>query len=130
MGAKGFYFDVFSVDEPTGNRWTTALDLLREGKKVVLQGVALTVRGPELLADLPAWVDVQHMPESVAVRELARAEDLITTLQGDAVFAALATGRRVEIRLVNESYGWLYATRRNGQTIFTDEWMRHHQPDG
>lgn len=127
VGAKGFYFDAFQVDEPTGTRWHAALQLLGEGRSIVYQGVGLSLAEAGIvLAEVPAWVDVASMPASRATAELAKADEMVAELQADYEFALLTAGRHIEVRLVNESYGWSYATRRDGQTFFTELWTRHH----
>lgn len=78
MGAKGFYFDAFQVDEPAGARWNAAVQLLREGGTIVYQGVGLSLAEPDVVVvEVPAWAEVADMPESIASRDLANAEDLI-----------------------------------------------------
>jgi hypothetical protein len=79
-----------------------------------------------VLIEVPAWVDVASMPESIATAELAKADEMIADLRADPEFALLSAGRQIEAHLVNESYGWSYATRRDGQTSFTETWSRHH----
>lgn len=128
MGAKGFYFDAFQVDEPTGARWNAAVQLLREGRAIVYQGVALSLAEPGIVVvEVPAWVEVADMPESIASRDLANAEDLIAGLQRESDFAKVTFGRRIEVRLVDESYGWIYARYLKGRTSFTELWTRHRR---
>ena len=128
MGAKGFYFDAFQVDEHAGARWNAAMQLLREGSTIVCQGVGLSLAEPDVVVvEVPAWVEVANMPESIASRDLAKAEDLIAGLQRDSDFAELTSGRRIEVRLVDESYGWIYARYLKGRTSFTELWTRHHR---
>jgi hypothetical protein len=127
LGAKGFGFDSLWVDEPDGRRWSAALELLREGRAIIFKGVGLTIAEPGvLLESVPAWVDVAGMPRSIVERRLTEAEDAIDALRSNADFASLTSGRETEAQLVDESYGWVYATRRNGRTKFSDFWSRHH----
>ena len=128
MGAKGFYFGALNVDGPTGARWNAALQLLREGRSVLYRGVAVSLAEPGLIVvEVPAWVELADMPESIAARDLANAEDLISGLQTDSAFGDLTSGRRIEVRLVNESYGWIYARYLDGHTSFTELWSRHRR---
>lgn len=129
MGAKGFYADKFQVDEPHEQRWAAALQLLAEGQElVVYRGIGLSLSVPGLLVvEVPAWVDLDGMPQDVATSDLSNAESMVLDLaKSDAAFAALASGRAVEVRLVDESHGWVYATLRNGATTFTETWSRRH----
>lgn len=128
MGAKGFFFDAFQVDEPAGTRWNAAMQHLREGGTIVYQGVGLSLADPDVVVvDVPAWVEVADMPESIASRDLANVDDLIAELQRDSDFAKATSGRRIEVRLVDESYGWIYARYLKGRTSFTELWTRHHR---
>jgi hypothetical protein len=128
VGAKGFYFDAFQVDEPQGQRWAAALELLADGRAIVYRRIGLSLSAPGLVVvEVPAWVDVDGMPEGVAMAALSDGEATVLELaQGDAAFASLALDRVIEIRLVDESYGWVYATRRDGATAFTESWSRRH----
>ena len=129
VGAKGFYAGTFQVDEPQGQRWAAALQLLAEGQElVVYRGIGSSLSAPGLVVvEVPAWVDVEGMPQDIATRDLSNAEAMELDLaRSDAAFAALASGRSVEVRLVDESYGWVYATLRNGATMFTETWSRRH----
>lgn len=93
MGAKGFYFDAFQVDEPAGTRWNVAMQLLREGSTIVYQGVGLSLAELDVVVvEVPAWVEVANMPESIASRDLANAEDLLAGLRRDSDFAKLTSG--------------------------------------
>jgi hypothetical protein len=129
VGAKGFYAGKFQVDEPHGQRWAAALQLLAEGQElVVYRGTGLSLAVQALLVvEVPAWVDIDGMPQDVATRDLSNAEAMVLDLaKSDADFGALASGRAVEVRLVDESYGWIYATLRDGATTFTETWSRRH----
>lgn len=129
MGAKGFYAGKFQVDEPHGQRWAAALQLLAEGQELVVYrgiGLSLSVLGL-LVVEVPAWVDMDGMPQNVATRDLSNAQAMVLHLtKSDPAFAALASGRAVEVRLVDESYGWVYGTLRDGATTFTETWSRRH----
>jgi hypothetical protein len=126
MGAK--HPDAFEVDEPYGQRWATALELLAEGKEIFYRRIGLSVSEPGLIvADVPAWYDVDGMPQGVALRDLANGEATVRELvSANAGFAILASGRAVEVRLVDDSYRWVYAIRRDGATKFTEAWSRRH----
>jgi hypothetical protein len=129
VGAKGFYAGKFQVDEAQGQRWAAALQLLAEAQElVVYQGIGLSLSTPGLvLVEVPTWVEVEGMPQDIAMRDLSNAEALVRDLiKSDSAFAALASGRAVEVRLVDESYGWVYATLRDGATTFTETWSRRH----
>jgi hypothetical protein len=129
VGAKGFYAGKFQVDEPQGQRWAAALQLLAEGQEfVVYRGIGLSLSVPGLLViEVPAWVDLDGMPQDVATRNLSNAESMVLDLvKSDAAFAALVSDRALEVRLVDESYGWVYATMRDGATAFTETWSRRH----
>ena len=42
----------------------------------------------------------------------------------DSAFGDLTHGRRIEVGLVDESYGWTYARSLGGHTSFTEPWLR------
>lgn len=130
LGAKGFYFDAFQVDGPRGKRGHAALELLGEGRGIVYQDMGLSLSEPGLLVvEVPSWVDVADMPEAIVKSRLAKAEAIVDDLQQtDADFAGLISGRQTEVRLVDESYGWVYAARRNGVLSFTEAWSRSRRP--
>lgn len=103
------------------------MELLTEGRGIVYCGVGLSLSEPGLVVvEVPSWVEVADMPDAIVEQRLANAEAIIDELQrADADFAGVASGRETEVRLVDESYGWIYATRRNGASSFTEAW--HHR---
>ena len=104
------------------------MELLAEGKGVVYRRIGLSLSEPGLVvAEVPAWYDLDGMPQGVAMRDLSNGEATVLALvKTDADFATLASGRAVEVRLVDELYRWVYATRRDGATKFTEAWSRRH----
>jgi hypothetical protein len=127
MGWKGLFFGVPEFDEPTGQRWALAMELLRKGSHIVYRGVGVSLpkRG-HILVEVPSWLDVSQMPAAVALQRLDLGEAIITQLLEIAAdFAKLASGRGLEIHLVDD-WGRVCAERRAGATAFTDVWKEQH----
>jgi hypothetical protein len=101
--------------------------LLREGHVVAFRGVGLSLREPGLVVvGVPSWFRVENMPQAAAAEALLNGEAAAAELIRDnAAFGALASGRTIEVQLLDDGSG-LLATRRDGVTTFKERWSSQH----
>src|SRR5919109_1597358 len=110
MGAKGVFFDSLWVDEPSGQRWKLALELLKEGKGFVFQGIGLSLgQANDVLVTVPSRFrfDPAKTPEAVVMSQLQEAKEIVDALGEESQeFSATVKGRTVEYQLVEDLYGF------------------------
>jgi hypothetical protein len=76
-GGEGVFFGGFYIEEPWGQRWKMALELLAEGTAT--------------------WIEVDDMPDAVVQERLLNAEAIIDDLRRNSSdFARLVAGRQTE----------------------------------
>jgi hypothetical protein len=84
------------VDQPTGERWQLALELLRAGDAVVVGDGCVRLVGSGLLVMIAAnaWRDPECVSSESALPDLDRAEAVLVTLQEASPEFRVASGRR------------------------------------
>jgi hypothetical protein len=97
------YERMFQVDEPKGQRWAAALELLKDGTPVVIKGIAMQPGEDEFhVSVVSRW---QKPNEHAAREQIDRARSLLDDLlSSDSRFTAVLGGRPLKIELVDD-YG-------------------------
>lgn len=97
--------DQLHVDEPSGERFSLALDLLASGETVVYRGLALAIRSDVLQIDVPSTWRSEHVTQEHARRDLDRAAEVIDALAESSSRFRSLTGRLPRRLLLIEDYG-------------------------
>jgi len=126
-------FSGLTVDQPSGDRWDLALELLASGESAVsLDGVILRrdAHGPRatgrIAIDIPASSEPRFLTPAVAKRDVSRALALIDAArEADPRFAELLTDHGVD-RTYIDDYGngsvALGDVNADGELVWHPEW--------
>jgi hypothetical protein len=118
MGAKGVFFDSLWVDEPSGQRWKLALELLTEGKGFVFGGTGLSLgQANDVLVTVPSRFrfDLEKTAEAVVMSQLQEAKKIVHALVEESQeFSTMVKGRTFEYQLVEDLYGFPIFSLRDG----------------
>jgi hypothetical protein len=106
-----------------GKRWDLALELLRDGKPVVVADVVLRLSRPRLVTATArsAWSDPDRIDAADALEDLRRAESVLSEVRRvSPSFRELIAGRDIELEVVVDySTGSLLVARsRDGGDAF------------
>jgi hypothetical protein len=111
--------DLFRLDEPGGERWELALDLLGQGTAIVISDVGISLDERSLLRVFvnSSW-QLENLTKQSAEEDLARARRVVARLlAADPRFADLAADRR-HVYELQQDYGngsVLLCTLRDGE---------------
>jgi hypothetical protein len=93
----------FSVDEPSGERWALALELLKNGETVSVADVGLRLEesGDLTVMAISAWTDPSNVTTESARSDLGRAKRTLDALiDADATIRSLAESQPPRIELI------------------------------
>jgi len=103
MGVSGDRYGRLVVDGPGTRRWSVALELLRDGKRIVVGDTEIALMGDDVLNVAAEWTGRAAPRPSDVRRAFDDADRLLGELaSADSDFAALLDGRRVHHELVSD----------------------------
>jgi len=92
-----------SVDDPHGQRFEVALELLREGRPISYRGIHIFLRDPELVecGVITKWAPAD-ITEEIARGEMLSGKDTIDALVAEnSSFAEIVSGRDMRFSLIS-----------------------------